>query len=360
MLENSISSDSDKELFSLGGETRLNLCLQTERQDLGIKKVQKLTGDASTRQYFRLYSDSDTFVAAVYQEPFDPADHSFCAVTELFAAASLPVPRIVATSGRFAVILLEDLGDTRLQDWLDTASPEEKLTAYQESISLIVAIQAATELAIETNSSAARLAFDEPKLMWELDFFHKHFFKSYLGTKLPQTREKLLIAELREIAGELSARPRVLCHRDFHSRNLMLWEGKQYIIDHQDARMGPRSYDLASLLRDPYVTLDEDLISELYNYYIAEAQAAGGPANLAEEMSAEFELMTVQRIVKAIGTYAYQTAIMKNTVYVPYIPRAIVTVVNAAERLGRFPVLRELLTEQTITGIKGQGSGVGD
>jgi N-acetylmuramate 1-kinase len=346
MPEHSISSVSDKELFALDGESRLNLYLQTEQRELGVRKLLRLTGDASTRQYFRLYTDTVTFIAAVYQEQLDPAEHPFVTVTQLFAAAGLPVPRIIAASGRFAVILLEDLGDVRLQDCLDTASPDECRTAYRESVSLIVAIQSATDLAIKTNSIASRLAFDEAKLMWELEFFYKHFFTSYLQSPITGEREELLMSELREIARELSARPRVLCHRDFHSRNLMLWKERQYIIDHQDARMGPRSYDLASLLRDPYVTLDEEIIAELYSYYIEEAQRAGGPSNLAEEMKAEFELMTVQRIIKAIGTYAYQTAVMKNTVYAPYIPRAIETVISAAERLGRFPLLRELLTQQ--------------
>jgi aminoglycoside/choline kinase family phosphotransferase len=182
--------------------------------------------------------------------------------------------------------------------------------------------------------------------MWELEFFYRHYFKSYLQAPLAEARESALLAELREIARELAARPRLLCHRDFHSRNLMLWQGRQYIIDYQDARMGPQTYDLASLLRDPYVELSEELIAELYDYFMEKKRPSLATDQWRAEMRQEFELMTVQRIVKAIGTYAYQTAVVKNNVYVPYIPRAIVTALTAAERLGRFPVLRELLAEQ--------------
>ena len=149
-------------------------------------------------------------------------------------------------------------------------------------------------------------------------------------------------AELREIAQELAGRPRTLCHRDFHSRNLMIYQGRQYIIDHQDARMGPYTYDLASLLSDPYVTLTAEMSDRLYHYYIKHSNLA--PA-LISSLANEFELMTVQRIVKAIGTYAYQTAVRQNMAYVNYIPKAIATVITAATKLQRFPELCSLLTE---------------
>lgn len=338
--------NSNHDIFALDGESRLKLYLKTEQPQLAVTRVERLTGDASTRQYFRLHAANASWIAAIYQERFDARENTFCTVTELFAQAHLPVPRIVAAAGDYGAILLEDLGDVRLQDWLETASPAERRQAYQESVRLIVDIQAATELAVSTGSIAGRLAFDEAKLMWELEYFYRHYFKNYLQINFAEARENALMAELRAIARELAARPRVLCHRDFHSRNLMLCQGRQYIIDHQDARLGPHSYDLASLLRDPYVELDEPIIAELYNYYVAAKRAEGASEEWAAEFRGEFELMTVQRIVKAIGTYAYQTAVVKNTVYTPYIPRAIATATAAAERLGRFPELRAALAEQ--------------
>ncbi|MEW6730856.1 MAG: phosphotransferase [Acidobacteriota bacterium] len=346
MLEPNIPTISTEELFALDGESRLELYLRTEQSQLAVEKIARLTGDASTRQYFRLYTPDQTLIAAIYQTGFDAVEHPFCVVNNLFATAQLPVPAIIAASGDFGIILLEDLGDLRLQDWLQTALPEQYRSAYCEAIDLIFGIQAATPHAIEINCCAAQLAFDEAKLMWELEFFYKHYFQGYLQLLLPTMREAALMAELREIASTLAARPRLLCHRDFHSRNLMLWQGRQYIIDHQDARMGPQSYDLASLLRDPYVALDEEMIAELYHYFVTTCRQQGATAAWEVEMRSEFELMTVQRVVKAIGTYAYQTTVMKNNVYVPYIPRAVTTALAAAERLGQFPELRTLLAEQ--------------
>ena len=84
-------------------------------------------------------------------------------------------------------------------------------------------------------------------------------------------------ADFKELCSELAARPRVLTHRDFHARNLMMYEGEMFIIDHQDARMGPASYDVASLISDPYATLDADLMSELVERFIEGKAASRQP-----------------------------------------------------------------------------------
>ena len=99
------------------------------------------------------------------------------------------------------------------------------------------------------------IAFDRDKLMWELNFFVKHFLEAYRGVVDPGGAREALSEEWLAIADELAGEPRVLCHRDYHSRNLMLHDRRLYIIDFQDARMGPDTYDLASLLRDSYVDL---------------------------------------------------------------------------------------------------------
>lgn len=296
--------------------------------------IEQLTGDASTRQYFRVHIAERSLIAALYQESFDENEQPFCLTTALYAQAGLPVPTIVAVDGELGVVLQNDLGDERLQDWLTGRTQQEVTQAYLEAIDLMIAIQEATALAAER----IKLAFDYEKLHWELDFFYKHFFGSLLKRALPEKTQQKLYQEFHEIALELSTRPRVLCHRDYHSRNLMVYQGKQYIIDHQDSRLGPRTYDLASLLRDPYVELSQNQVSTLYDYYVQTSKN--------EELCEEFELMTVQRVVKAIGTYSYQAGVLANNTYLPYIPRAARSVLEAAHRLRRFPFLCELLAEQ--------------
>ncbi len=88
-----------------------------------------------------------------------------------------------------------------------------------------------------------QLAFDEKKLFEELEFFERHFLAGFRGAVLTSEDREALETEFRAIARELSNRPRVLCHRDYHSRNLMVLDGELAVIDFQDARMGPMTYD---------------------------------------------------------------------------------------------------------------------
>lgn len=115
-----------------------------------------------------------------------------------------------------------------------------------------------------------------------------------------------------------------------------------YIIDHQDARMGPASYDVASLLGDPYTTLPREVVVELIDYFIEMKATSKLPLPDVDAFRIELALMTVQRMLKAIGTYASQAA-AGNSVYVPYIAPALERALAAMNSLGRFDATRALL-----------------
>ncbi len=135
----------------------------------------------------------------------------------------------------------------------------------------------------------------------------------------------------------------MLCHRDYHSRNLMLSEGSLYIIDFQDARMGPDTYDLVSLLRDSYVDIADRELDELIAYFLALKTRDGAPAAAADEFRRRFDLMALQRNLKALGTFGYQTITRRNTVYIQYIPRTLRYARTNLEKYPRFARLREIL-----------------
>ena len=193
-----------------------------EGQGINSKLIVPLTPDASTRNYFRIPWKKGKAVAAVYPEPFDADFHPYLDVTRLFLEGGIPVPEIYAVDGQSGVIVQEDLGDRQLFRVYE-ATPKEQCDEYKErAVNLIAQIQKATEIAFERQSIASRLAFDEPKLSWELDFFVEHYFGSLRSETLRHAEAAELKAELNDIACELAARPRVLCHRDFHAANLMV------------------------------------------------------------------------------------------------------------------------------------------
>jgi len=198
-------------------------------------------------------------------------------------------------------------------------------------------------------SIASRLAFDEAKLSWELDFFVEHYFGSLRGETLRHAEAAELKAELNDISAELSAAPRVLCHRDFHAANLMI-DGKNNlrVVDHQDARMGPSSYDLVSFLLDRQPTPPS--LAELRAhrlFFLEERRLQGLSALDPDDFAREFRLMTIQRGLKATGTFSYQTAVAgRGTAYEQFIQPTLEIILQAADWLERFPTLRRMMRER--------------
>jgi aminoglycoside/choline kinase family phosphotransferase len=320
----------------------------TRRGD-DAEKISALTPDASTREYFRIPWRKSKAVAAVYPEPFDPEIHPFLDVTRLFTEARLPVPEILDVDPINGIIVQEDFGDRQLRRVFESASEDEREAYLEQAISLIADMQTATALAHERDSIAGRLAFDEAKLSWELEFFMEHFFKSLRGETLKHGDEAQLKAELNDVAAELAGRPRTLCHRDFHTSNLMVdAKGRLRIIDYQDARMGPASYDLVSLLLDRRTTMPSLAeVRERRLFFLEERRRHGLEAIDPDDFAYEFRLMIVQRCLKATGTFSYQTAVMgRGEVYAQFINPMLEIVVQAADWLNRFPLLRSTLRKR--------------
>jgi aminoglycoside/choline kinase family phosphotransferase len=342
---------SAKQVIANTFETSASDRLTRFVSSLGLNgtEIVPLTPDASTRSYFRIGWKRGTAVAAVYPEPFDPEFHPYLDVTRLFLASDIPVPEIYEVDGAAGIIVQEDLGNRQLFQIYETESEEHCDELKEDAIRLIAKIQRATEKASEMHSIASRLAFDEAKLSWELDFFFEHFFASLRNETLKHAETAELKAELNDIAAELAAVPRVLCHRDYHASNLMVdRKGRLRVVDHQDARMGPSSYDLVSFLLDRQPsppTLAELRAHRLF--FLEERRLQGLPTFDPDEFAQEFRLMTIQRGLKAIGTFSYQTAVCgRGPVYQQFIGPTLQIVLQSADWLERFPTLRRVLRER--------------
>src|SRR5262245_54237702 len=306
-------------------------------------RVVPLTGDASDRKYFRVITpDASSYVIALHTGPIDFATLPFANVAELLRQVPLPVPQIFGHSDALGVVALQDLGDVTLQAHLGAASPAEHAALYREAVALIDRLQRRGADLESSRYIPYGIAFDIEKLTWELEVFVKHFVEAYRGALLGAAERTALALEWSSIVEELAGEQRVLCHRDYHSRNLMLHDGSLHIIDFQDARMGPDTYDLVSLLRDAYVDITDRGIDELIAYFLALKTRDGGVADEAE-FRRRFDVMALQRNLKALGTFGYQTIARRNPVYIQYMPRTLRYARTNLERYPRFARLRELL-----------------
>jgi len=252
----------------------------------------------------------------------------------------VPVPRILDHSNELGIIALQDLGDVTLQAHLGAASPAQHAALYRQAVSFIDTLQRrGAELASPAYLPYG-IAFDVDKLTWELQFFTKHFLEAYRGAVISASARDALAAEYAAIAEELASEPRVLCHRDYHSRNLMLRQHSLCIIDFQDARMGPDTYDLASLLRDSYVDIGTDSVDDYLAYFLM----LSGRHGETSAFRRRFDLMALQRNLKALGTFGYQTIARQNPVYIQYIPRTLRCARENLVKYPRFARLHEILS----------------
>ena len=297
-------------------------------------EILPLAGDASTRRYFRLAQGPETKVIALYPEPFMPGELSFNVVRGLLAGYGLPVPEILDQDGERAIVVLEDLGDHLLQQVLKDAEASEIVEIYREATDQLVQLQHAAARSPQ-KAACFHVAFDIEKLSWELHYFEKHFLEGLRGADLGVEDRATLAEGFHRLAEEMASWPRVLCHRDFHSRNLMRHHGVLFWIDFQDARMGPATYDLASLLRDSYVDLAEEFVAERAEEFRQRAL----PGEAKDAFQRRFDLTSVQRNLKALGTFGYMATVRQNSVYLQYIPR---TLRYAAHNLRRYPELAGL------------------
>ena len=303
-------------------------------------RVVPLTGDASDRRYFRIIpADGPPIVLALHAGAIEFASLPFANVAELLRLIPLPVPLVLGHSDPLGILALQDLGDVTLQAHLGASSPTQHADLYREAVALIETLQRRGAELQADRYIPYQVAFDVEKLTWELEFFVKYFILGYRGVALTDSERSALQEEWAAIVDELAAEPRVLCHRDYHSRNLMLSDRSLYIIDFQDARMGPDTYDLASLLRDSYVDIAEWELDDLIGHFVA----LKGNAD-RREFRRRFDVMALQRNLKALGTFGYQTMTRGNPVYIQYMPRTLRYARSNLEKYPRFARLRELLS----------------
>jgi hypothetical protein len=303
-------------------------------RDARDARVKALSGDASTRRYYRLALGGRSLVLALYPEPFVPGELSYLTVREQLEACGLPLPATVDVDGARGVVLQEDLGDLTLQAVLQDAAGARRAELYKEAVDRVAQLQLRAAAGPQ-KAACFRIAFDIEKLSWELHYFQKHFLEGHREADLGVEDRSVLSEAFHQLSQEIASWPRVLCHRDYHSRNLMARGGELVWIDFQDARMGPVSYDLASLLRDAYVDVPEALQQDMLERFRQQA----APDEPREVFRRRYDLMCVQRNLKTLGTFGFMATVRQNPVYLQYIPR---TAAHARRNLARYPELERL------------------
>ncbi|MFQ6673033.1 MAG: aminoglycoside phosphotransferase family protein [Candidatus Tectimicrobiota bacterium] len=304
--------------------------------------LEGLPGDASDRTYVRVRYRIDgaprSYVIMVTARPFDPGLNPFLDVAAHLQANDVPVPAIIGANPALGLVVIEDVGDETLEAFVARQGLEAARPLYDEALDLLVKMQVwATEGSPE-RCVALRRAFDVERYVWELEFFVEHMIEGLRGRAVAPAHRQALQEEFTRLSRFCVEQPQVFAHRDYHSRNLMVQDGRLRVLDFQDARLGCRAYDLASLLRDSYVALPEEMVEELFAAYLAKwAEATGLPVD-PETFRELFDHMAVQRNLKAVGTFASQWRLYGRD-YRRYIPP---TLASARANLAKYDDLARL------------------
>ncbi len=298
-----------------------------------------LAGDASNRRYFRLSlaggpPHSLILMQLASPEAFKQSEEAVSGaaplVTELpfvnilshLAKADVPVPALYYYDQPAGLLYLEDVGDVNLAQASQEATSPDTPELYRHAVDLLVRLHLKATFPADPACLAFGRAFDVPLLMWEFDHFIEYGIEKRAGKALPEKDRHAIRSEMRKIAEVMAAQPRVFTHRDYHSSNLMVQDGRLRVLDFQDALMGPASYDLASLLRDSYLSLDQDLIDELVIRYLEGRAKASAPLDRVT-FQRLFDLTSIQRNLKAAGRFVYIALEKRNDRYLQYIPRTL-------------------------------------
>jgi hypothetical protein len=293
------------------------------------RRVERLAADASVRQFWRIEKTAGgTAVACVDARGGAAALDRMQAACELLRAIGVPVAAILDRDDQIPALLLEDLGDWLLADALRSLTAAEQRALYGEAgrIAGRIARLGTPQVRVEHPLAWPMLA--KERLRMELAFFAVHDVAGRRGVRDDGLLHALAALSDR-IVSEAAARPLELAHRDFHARNLLVRSGPTLgVVDYQDALLAPVYYDVASLVRDPYVVPDAALAAEAANAFAAEA---GGTAFADDPL---FFWVALQRDLKAIGTYAFQALRLGRERFTQYIPAAERLALRAARELG--------------------------
>lgn len=284
-----------------------------------LVEIDKLTGDASTRRYYRVYAKNQSFVVCLdnpYEKELDA--HPFLSVQQFFHSKKIRVPKIFDHHLRKGYLLQEDLGDITLIQHLSTNGCRElERETYRKVVDQLVNLHKISADEVD-NPNLFKLKFDYQKLMDETRFTFKYFINFFLKNT-DENLEKDLERLFSPIMEQIASKPMVITHRDFHSRNIMVKDNELVFIDFQDARWGLPQYDLVSLLEDCYYNLSEDNREYLKKYYYENMQMSELGQNSYEDFCALYDDMLIQRVFKAVGSFCYIYNWRKDERYLKYI-----------------------------------------
>jgi len=324
----------------------LKLWLEDEL-DFSEYNLMPASSDASFRRYFRVTHDGSSYIV-MDAPPEKENTRPFVTVARLLLDVGVNVPEILDESPDLGFLLLSDLGS---RPYLDDLNDDTVERLYGDALGALAAIQAAAPV------RGVLPDYDQALLMREMALFRDWLVGTHLGL-VPSKPQSLMIEQaFARLAENALSQPQVCVHRDYHSRNLMVTRrNNPGILDFQDAVIGPVTYDLVSLLRDCYIAWPRARV-EAWALGYRELALQSGILREEHEDPAQFlrwfDLMGVQRHLKAAGIFARLYHRDGKPGYLNDIPRTLGYVIDVACRHGELGGLGEFIESEVMLRLPG-------
>lgn len=306
-----------------------------------LERIAPASSDASFRHYFRVWRNGQTWV--VMDAPPDKEDcRPFIAIAQALRDLGLNTPEVLAEDLEQGWLLLSDLGP---RQYLAELNPHSVSQLYGDALAALARLQVGGD-----PDSSLLPPYDAALLQREMELFREWFLGRLLGLELTAEEHRILDQAFAGLTAHALDQPRVWVHRDYHSRNLMVTDpDNPGVLDFQDAVVGAVTYDLASLLRDCYIAWPRAQVEAWALDYRQRLRASGMTGlDDADQFLRWFDLMGVQRHLKATGIFARLYLRDGKPGYLPDIPRTLGYVLEVATRYAELAPLRALLTARSV------------
>jgi aminoglycoside/choline kinase family phosphotransferase len=326
--------------------------IESELQ-LGKVDITWLAGDGSDRLYYRIIPcrhPESSYVLMLLSgsdsEALKRGQYEWSSIGKLLSNRKIRTPKIISTLTADSALIIEDYGDIMLETKVSSLIKENAANDIKNLyldcfriLSSLLKIEASQS--VESSTWYSR-SFDVEKFTWELNFFLKKFLFNVAEIQLSKSEFDLFQNESKKISEYLASYSKYFVHRDLHSRNLMCLNNDIAIIDFQDARLGPPSYDLVSLVFDSYVPFNAAFRSELLQTGV-EIIKNDGHVDISKEILSTWKPMLLQRQLKAIGSFGYLTKDKNKGDYLKYVSPALKTLEDQNIADERWPFISSVL-----------------
>jgi len=301
------------------------------------------SADASFRRYFRVLHAGASYI--VMDAPPDKEDSQpFVRISRLLFDMGLNVPEVIDENQQLGFLLLSDLGS---RPYLEALSEDTVERLYGDALGALATLQACTP------DDVPLPVYDRALLLQEMELSRAWLLGKHLDVSPDAAQTALIDAAFRLLAGNALSQPQVCVHRDYHSRNLMLSASNNPgILDFQDAVIGPVTYDLVSLLRDCYIDWPRARVEDWALGYQDLALQSGILRSEHEDprqFLRWFDLMGMQRHLKAAGIFARLNHRDGKAGYLQDIPRTLGYVVEVASRYGELAAFGEFIDAEVLS-----------